>query len=53
LLIVLLVVARMARTSPKSEGPEGKKFRPKVLHLLVKHQQPAIRRAWRVGFRPI
>ena len=50
LSIALLVVARLARTSPNSEG---KKFRPKFLHHLVKHQQPAIRKAWRVGFRPI
>jgi hypothetical protein len=48
--IALLVVARVARTSPKSEG---KKFRPKFLHHLVKHQQPTIRMAWRVGFRLI
>ena len=50
LSVALLVVARLARTSPKSEG---KKFRPKFLHHLVKHQQPAIRTVWRVGFRPI
>ena len=51
LSIALLVVqARFARTSPKSEG---KNFRPKFLHHLVKHQQPAIRTVWRVGFRPI
>ena len=43
--IALLVVARVARTSPKSDG---KKFRPKFLHHLVKHQQPTIRIAWRV-----
>src|SRR5271155_2846476 len=50
LSMALLVVARLARTSPKSEG---KKFRPKFLHHHVKHQQPAIRTAWRIVFRPI
>ena len=50
LSVVLLLVARLARTSPKSEGKE---FRPKFLHHLVKHQQPAIRTAWRIVCGPV
>ena len=49
LSIALLVVARLARTSPKSES---KKFR-QLFHPPVSPLSTTIRKAWRVGFRPI